>query len=146
MDETVQLHLRRIQLQSISKKRGPRPSKKSKATVGTPGSPEPGKTCSYCDAEGTTEDPILPCITYPERSPTTVTPAFFNEPGCDQFVHLSCVRKLKGADGIGDDPWKGSVPIAEAQYQLIGFCGPCFANMESNRPEAERGGATTDHH
>ena len=54
--------------------------------------------------------------------------------------------KLKGPDGIGDDPWKGSVPIAEAQYQLIGFCGPCFSNMESNRPEAERGGATTDHH
>ena len=40
--------------------------------------------------------------------------------------------------------WRGSVPIDEAQHQLIGFCNTCFDKMEQNRPETDMGGEDED--
>ena len=90
------------------------------------------------------ESPLFRCISYAPLPTGGVTKAWFNECGCDSFIHLDCVRQYKGDTGLGDGKWRGSVPIDEAQHQLIGFCNTCFDKMEQNRPETDMGGEDED--
>ena len=86
------------------------------------------------------DKPLFPCISYaPLPDDATFgskSCTWFTSIGCENLLHLDCVRDKHGQGALGKE-WSGTVPLAEAQWQLIGFCDHCFDEMEQNRPEPE---------
>ena len=134
MDKIVEFNVRRCQLRPLIKKRG-RPKKPKENAR----EPEPDK-CSYCDEAASNGKPLFPCISYaPLPDDATFgskSCTWFTSIGCENLLHLDCVRDKHGQGALGKE-WSGTVPLAEAQWQLIGFCDHCFDEMEQNRPEPE---------
>ena len=55
--------------------------------------------------------------------------------GCSEFIHLDCARK----DATVVDKFDGTVALAQAGRELIGFCKECFLEMEADRPSPDEG-------
>ena len=60
--------------------------------------------------------------------------------GCANHIHLECVKLERGRD----NKFKGSQTVADAGYQVLGFCDDCFDEMETNRIGEAPGEAAQD--
>jgi hypothetical protein len=129
MDDTVHCNLR---AGFNLLKRG-RPRKAGRSSDPVPS--EPLDPCDYCGDGEKEGEPLLKCITYdePVTLPLAVDWLADQKPKlCNKTLHLSCVRAHTGASG--NATYKGTVPIAEAGRNVIGFCKDCFPRMEAARP------------
>ena len=89
-----------------------------------PGSGRRGRSCALHLLQQ------APSVMIKKKDTVAGTPAFNwfkDEQGCDKYIHLECARK--SAEYTAN--YKGAVPIAEAQYQILGVCPTCFEEMEA---------------
>ena len=128
MDGTVQMNLRA----ALGMKIGGRPKKGAEP-------PPPLDDCTYYGQQ-TSEagDSLVKCVSYVEVSNPKEATWYKDHQHklCGKTVHLSCVRKAVGAFP-GDTSYKGSIPLAEAQRNVISFCPDCFHRTGATRPDGD---------